>query len=37
VIRAYFSPSYYAANIADLDGNHLEIAHKNSTSQVVHR
>jgi catechol 2,3-dioxygenase-like lactoylglutathione lyase family enzyme len=27
-IRAYFGPSYYAANIADFDGNHLEIVHK---------
>jgi catechol 2,3-dioxygenase-like lactoylglutathione lyase family enzyme len=27
-IRAYFGPNYYAANIADFDGNHLEIVHK---------
>jgi catechol 2,3-dioxygenase-like lactoylglutathione lyase family enzyme len=27
-ICAYFGPSYYAANIADFDGNHLEIVHK---------
>jgi catechol 2,3-dioxygenase-like lactoylglutathione lyase family enzyme len=27
-IRAHFGPSYYAANIADFDGNHLEIVHK---------
>ena len=27
-IRAYFGPSYYAANVADFDGNHLEIVHK---------
>lgn len=27
-IRSYFGPSYYAANIADFDGNHLEIVHK---------
>jgi catechol 2,3-dioxygenase-like lactoylglutathione lyase family enzyme len=27
-LRAYFGPSYYAANIADFDGNHLEIVHK---------
>jgi catechol 2,3-dioxygenase-like lactoylglutathione lyase family enzyme len=27
-IREYFGPSYYAANIADFDGNHLEIVHK---------
>jgi catechol 2,3-dioxygenase-like lactoylglutathione lyase family enzyme len=27
-IRAYFGPSYYAANIGDFDGNHLEIVHK---------
>jgi hypothetical protein len=27
-MRAYFGPSYYAANIADFDGNHLEIVHK---------
>jgi catechol 2,3-dioxygenase-like lactoylglutathione lyase family enzyme len=27
-IRAYFGPGYYAANIADFDGNHLEIVHK---------
>ena len=23
-----FGPSYYAANVADFDGNHLEIVHK---------
>ena len=27
-IRAYFGPSYYAANIGDFDGNQLEIVHK---------
>ena len=27
-IRTYFGPSYYAANVADFDGNHLEIVHK---------
>ena len=27
-IRVYFGPSYYAANITDFDGNHLEIVHK---------
>jgi catechol 2,3-dioxygenase-like lactoylglutathione lyase family enzyme len=27
-VRAYFGPSYYAANVADFDGNHLEIVHK---------
>ena len=27
-IRAYFGPSYYAANVADFDDNHLEIVHK---------
>ncbi|MEU8482520.1 VOC family protein [Streptomyces sp. NPDC048641] len=27
-VRAYFDPSYYAANIGDFDGNHLEIVHK---------
>jgi catechol 2,3-dioxygenase-like lactoylglutathione lyase family enzyme len=27
-IRAYFGPSYYAANVGDFDGNHLEIVHK---------
>ena len=27
-IRAYFGPTYYAANIGDFDGNHLEIVHK---------
>ena len=27
-IRRYFGPSYYAANIADVDSNHLEIVHK---------
>jgi len=27
-IRTYFSPGYYAANIGDFDGNHLEIVHK---------
>jgi catechol 2,3-dioxygenase-like lactoylglutathione lyase family enzyme len=27
-IREYFGPSYYAANVGDFDGNHLEIVHK---------
>jgi catechol 2,3-dioxygenase-like lactoylglutathione lyase family enzyme len=27
-IRAYFGPSYYAANIGDFDDNHLEIVYK---------
>ena len=27
-IRDYFSAGYYAANIGDFDGNHLEIVHK---------
>jgi hypothetical protein len=27
-IREYFGPSYYAANFADFDGNHVEIVHK---------
>lgn len=27
-IRAYFGPGYYAANVGDFDGNHLEIVHK---------
>jgi catechol 2,3-dioxygenase-like lactoylglutathione lyase family enzyme len=27
-IRAYFGPGYYAANVADFDGNHLEVVHK---------
>ena len=27
-LRTYFGPGYYAANIADFDGNHLEIVHK---------
>lgn len=27
-IRMYFGPSYYAANIADFDDNHLEIVFK---------
>ncbi len=26
--RAYFAPGYYAANVADFDGNRLEIVHK---------
>ena len=26
--RTYFAPGYYAANIADFDGNHLEFVHK---------
>ena len=25
---AYFGPGYYAANVADFDGNHLEVVHK---------
>jgi catechol 2,3-dioxygenase-like lactoylglutathione lyase family enzyme len=27
-IRSYFGPGYYAANIGDFDGNHLEIVNK---------
>jgi catechol 2,3-dioxygenase-like lactoylglutathione lyase family enzyme len=27
-VRAYFGPSYYAANVVDFDGNRLEIVHK---------
>lgn len=27
-IRVYFGPGYYAANLADFDGNHIEIVHK---------
>ncbi|MFD6198684.1 VOC family protein [Mycobacteriaceae bacterium NPDC060252] len=27
-MRTYFGPGYYAANIGDFDGNHLEIVHK---------
>ena len=27
-VRAYFGPGYYAANIGDFDGNHIEIVHK---------
>jgi len=26
--RTYFAPGYYAANVADFDGNHLEFVHK---------
>ena len=26
--RTYFGPGYYAANVADLDGNRLEFVHK---------
>jgi catechol 2,3-dioxygenase-like lactoylglutathione lyase family enzyme len=26
--RTYFSPGYYAANVADFDGNRLEFVHK---------
>ncbi|SBT54281.1 VOC family protein [Micromonospora narathiwatensis] len=26
--RTYFAPGYYAANVADTDGNRLEFAHK---------
>lgn len=29
-IRDYFFPGYYAANIGDFDGNHLEIVHKST-------
>ena len=29
----YFGPSYYAANIADFDGNQLEIVHKSFNPQ----
>ena len=27
--RTYFAPGYYAANVADFDGNRLEFVHKN--------
>jgi hypothetical protein len=27
-VRHYFGPGYYAANIGDFDGNHLEIVNK---------
>lgn len=27
-IRTYFGSGYYAANVGDFDGNHLEIVHK---------
>ena len=27
-IRTYFGPGYYAANVGDFDGNHIEIVHK---------
>ena len=26
--RTYFAPGYYAANVADFDGNRLEFVHK---------
>ena len=26
--RTYFAPGYYAANVADFDGNRLELVHK---------
>jgi catechol 2,3-dioxygenase-like lactoylglutathione lyase family enzyme len=26
--RTYFAPGYYAGNVADFDGNHLEFVHK---------
>ena len=26
--RTYFAPGYYAANVADFDGNHLEFVRK---------
>lgn len=26
--RTYFAPGYYAANVVDFDGNHLEFVHK---------
>jgi catechol 2,3-dioxygenase-like lactoylglutathione lyase family enzyme len=27
-VRSYFGPAYYAANIGDFDGNHLEFVNK---------
>ena len=27
-ISGYFGPNYYAANVGDFDGNHIEIVHK---------
>ena len=32
-IRAYFGPAYYAANVGDFDGNHIEIVHKRFNPQ----
>lgn len=26
--RTYFAPGYYGANVADFDGNRLELVHK---------
>ena len=31
--RTYFAPGYYAANVADFDGNRLEFVHKAWNSQ----
>ncbi len=35
--RTYFAPGYYAANVADFDGNRLEFVHKawNPTGQGI--
>jgi hypothetical protein len=27
-VRSYFGSGYYAANVGDFDGNHLEIVNK---------
>jgi catechol 2,3-dioxygenase-like lactoylglutathione lyase family enzyme len=36
-VRAYFGSGYYAANVGDFDGNHLEIVNKGFNPRSRHR
>jgi catechol 2,3-dioxygenase-like lactoylglutathione lyase family enzyme len=35
-VRSYFGPGYYAANVGDFDGNHLEIVNKSFNPRSRH-
>jgi hypothetical protein len=35
-VRSYFGSGYYAANIGDFDGNHLEIVNKSFNPRSRH-
>jgi catechol 2,3-dioxygenase-like lactoylglutathione lyase family enzyme len=36
-VQTHFGPNYYAANVGDFDGNHLEIVHKTFNPPVRRR